>query len=61
MYAFSISEPVPITDYNSEKRYHYPDILTELESLTLVANELVTNAAKYAFADRDTGEIVLGG
>jgi two-component sensor histidine kinase len=26
----------------------------------LVANELVTNAAKYAFADRDAGEIVLG-
>jgi two-component sensor histidine kinase len=31
-----------------------------VESLTLVANELVTNAAKYAFAGRETGEIVLG-
>jgi two-component sensor histidine kinase len=31
-----------------------------VESLTLIANELVTNAAKYAFAGRDHGEIVLG-
>jgi two-component sensor histidine kinase len=31
-----------------------------VESLTLIANELVTNAAKYAFAGRDSGEIVLG-
>jgi two-component sensor histidine kinase len=31
-----------------------------VESLTLIANELVTNAAKYAFAGRDEGEIVLG-
>jgi two-component sensor histidine kinase len=31
-----------------------------VESLTLLANELVTNAAKYAFAGRDSGEIVLG-
>ena len=31
-----------------------------VESLTLIANELVTNAAKYAFAGRDAGEIVLG-
>jgi two-component system, sensor histidine kinase PdtaS len=31
-----------------------------IESLTLIANELVTNAAKYAFTGRDTGEIVLG-
>jgi two-component sensor histidine kinase len=31
-----------------------------VESLTLIANELVTNAAKYAFVDRDGGEIVLG-
>jgi two-component sensor histidine kinase len=31
-----------------------------VESLTLIANELVTNAAKYAFTGRDTGEIVLG-
>jgi two-component sensor histidine kinase len=31
-----------------------------VESLTLVANELVTNAAKYAFAGRDEGVIVLG-
>ena len=31
-----------------------------VESLTLIANELVTNAAKYAFAGRDKGEIVLG-
>jgi two-component system, sensor histidine kinase PdtaS len=31
-----------------------------VESLTLVANELVTNAAKYAFAGKETGEIVLG-
>jgi len=28
-YAFSFSEPVPITDYNSENRYHFPSILTE--------------------------------
>ena len=31
-----------------------------VESLTLIANELVTNAAKYAFAGLDKGEIVLG-
>ena len=31
-----------------------------VESQTLIANELVTNAAKYAFAGRDKGEIVLG-
>lgn len=31
-----------------------------VESLTLIANELVTNAAKYAFAGRDHGEITLG-
>jgi two-component system, sensor histidine kinase PdtaS len=31
-----------------------------VESLTLIANELVTNAAKYAFRGRDSGEIVLG-
>jgi two-component sensor histidine kinase len=31
-----------------------------VESLTLIANELVTNAAKYAFAGRDKGVIVLG-
>jgi two-component system, sensor histidine kinase PdtaS len=31
-----------------------------VESLTLIANELVTNAAKYAFQGRETGEIVLG-
>jgi two-component sensor histidine kinase len=31
-----------------------------VESLTLIANELVTNAAKYAFAGRDKGEIVVG-
>ena len=31
-----------------------------VESLSLIANELVTNAAKYAFIDRTNGEIVLG-
>jgi two-component sensor histidine kinase len=31
-----------------------------VESLTLIANELVTNAAKHAFAGRDGGEIELG-
>jgi two-component sensor histidine kinase len=31
-----------------------------VESLTLIANELVTNAAKHAFAERDGGEIELG-
>jgi two-component system, sensor histidine kinase PdtaS len=31
-----------------------------VESLTLIANELVTNAAKYAFTGKDTGEIILG-
>ncbi len=34
--------------------------MNSVESLTLIANELVTNAAKYAFAGRDRGEIVLG-
>jgi nitrate/nitrite-specific signal transduction histidine kinase len=31
-----------------------------VESLTLIANELVTNAAKYAFGGREQGEIILG-
>jgi two-component sensor histidine kinase len=31
-----------------------------VESLTLIANELVTNAAKHAFAERDGGEVELG-
>ena len=31
-----------------------------VESLTLIANELVTNAAKYAFAGRESGSITLG-
>jgi two-component system, sensor histidine kinase PdtaS len=31
-----------------------------VESLTLIANELVTNAAKYAFSGRERGEIILG-
>jgi two-component sensor histidine kinase len=31
-----------------------------VEALTLIANELVTNAAKHAFAERDRGEIELG-
>ena len=31
-----------------------------VESLTLVTNELVTNAAKYAFSDRKTGRVVVG-
>jgi two-component sensor histidine kinase len=31
-----------------------------VESLTLIANELITNAAKYAFIDRDKGEVSLG-
>jgi two-component sensor histidine kinase len=31
-----------------------------VEPLTLIANELVTNAAKYAFTNREAGEIVLG-
>jgi two-component sensor histidine kinase len=31
-----------------------------VESLTLIANELVTNAAKYAFAGRNQGQIILG-
>lgn len=31
-----------------------------IESLTMIANELVTNAAKYAFDGRDQGEIVIG-
>jgi two-component sensor histidine kinase len=32
----------------------------DMESLTLIANELVTNAAKYAFADGTSGEVTLG-
>jgi len=31
-----------------------------VESLTLIANELVTNAAKHAFAERDGGKVELG-
>jgi two-component sensor histidine kinase len=31
-----------------------------VESLTLIANELITNAAKYAFIDRDESEVFLG-
>jgi two-component sensor histidine kinase len=31
-----------------------------VEALTLIANELVTNAAKHAFEGRDSGEIELG-
>ena len=31
-----------------------------VESLTLIANELITNAAKHAFKGRHTGEITLG-
>lgn len=31
-----------------------------VESLTLIANELVTNASKYAFHGKEEGEIVLG-
>jgi two-component system, sensor histidine kinase PdtaS len=31
-----------------------------VEPLTLIANELVTNSAKYAFTGRDQGEIVVG-
>jgi len=31
-----------------------------VEALTLIANELVTNAAKYAFAGRGHGKIILG-
>lgn len=31
-----------------------------VESLTMIANELVTNAAKYAFDGRDQGKIVIG-
>ena len=31
-----------------------------VEALTLIANELVTNAAKYGFAGREQGEITLG-
>jgi two-component sensor histidine kinase len=31
-----------------------------VESITLIANELVTNAAKYAFAGRESGKIELG-
>jgi two-component system, sensor histidine kinase PdtaS len=31
-----------------------------IESLSLITNELVTNAAKYAFLGRDHGEVVIG-
>jgi two-component sensor histidine kinase len=31
-----------------------------VEALTLVTNELVTNAAKYAFSKRSTGRVVVG-
>lgn len=31
-----------------------------VESLTLIANELITNAAKHAFKGRPSGEITLG-
>ena len=31
-----------------------------MESLTLISNELVTNAAKYAFAGRESGVITVG-
>jgi two-component sensor histidine kinase len=32
----------------------------DVESLTLIANELITNAAKHAFQDRQNGQIILG-
>ena len=31
-----------------------------IEAISLIANELVTNAAKYAFADRQSGNVTLG-
>jgi hypothetical protein len=31
-----------------------------VESLTLIANELIINAAKHAFQDRHNGQIILG-
>lgn len=31
-----------------------------VEAMTLITNELVTNAAKYAFVGRDAGEISIG-
>jgi two-component sensor histidine kinase len=32
----------------------------QVEALTLIANELITNAAKHAFKGREGGEITLG-
>jgi two-component sensor histidine kinase len=31
-----------------------------VEALTLITNELVTNAAKYAFVGRERGEVTVG-
>jgi two-component sensor histidine kinase len=52
-YAFSFSEPVPITDYNSEKRYHYPDILTEHGCVASLNVPLRTDLGNFGVLEVD--------
>jgi two-component sensor histidine kinase len=52
-YAFSFSEPVPITDYNSEKRFHYPSILTEHGCVASLNVPLRTDLGNFGVLEVD--------